>query len=265
MSARTGRTAKSQTKSKLRITERDLWTLEALTKMRFTTTSQLATLFFKRSRWSANKRLRKLLDAGFVNVWVKSLSEENIYSIARKGLGAIEGRSKASPKRKIPYGLDENLEHLLAINDVRTSLAVNLPQANAEIVWWRSDWELRSHGRERIIPDGLFLIRWHGIREHAYALEVDNNTRSARNFLKKILAYVSSRSLNKTIYGIADPTILVAGCDPKWLDRYSASIKNLSPSGRIWFATIEDIKREAAMGSIWINGTEQKCSLRELN
>src|SRR5262249_5747231 len=152
-------------------TERDIWILEALAKMRFLTTSQLAKLYFNGSPWYPNKRLRRLLDAGLVKAWVRNLAEENIYSITRSGLAAGENRDETSALTKIPYRLDENLAHLLAINDVRTALAVALPESNAEILWWRSDWELRSHGRERIIPDGLFVIKWNGVKDQAYALE----------------------------------------------------------------------------------------------
>src|SRR5262249_24544960 len=143
---------------------------------------------------------------------------------------------------KIPYGLDGNLEHLLTINDVRTSLALGLSEANGEIVWWRSDWELRSHGRERIIPDGLFLIKWQGLKEQAYALEVDNNTKSSRNFLRKILAYASAQTRGGRIYQIADPVVLVVGSDHKWLERYRASARGLRIKPRIWFATAKDLK-----------------------
>jgi hypothetical protein len=175
-----------------------------------------------------------------------------------------ENNSTVSAKIKTPRGLDENLNHLLAITDVRASSASSLPEANAEIVWWRSDWELRAHGRERIIPDGLFLIKWHGIRDQAYALEVDNNTRSSRNFMKKILAYASLQFRFKGVYGVTDPIILVAGSDPRWLERYRTSIKQLRLTCRIWFATMEEIKRENATCAIWANGSERKRSLLEL-
>src|SRR5262245_48229818 len=167
---RTRRTMRGTPCQTLRLVERDLWILEGIAQMRFLRTSQLSKLYFDGVRWYANKRLRNLLDAGLVKVWVRNLAEENIYSITRCGLDVIEARDGLLPKTKIPYGLDENLDHLLAINEVRTSLALTLPEADAEIVWWRSDWDLRAHGRERIIPDSLFVIKWHGLKEQAYAL-----------------------------------------------------------------------------------------------
>jgi hypothetical protein len=251
--------------SKLRTIARDLWILEALAKMRFLTSSQLAALFFDGSRWSANKRLRKLLDAGLLNVWVRSLSEENIYSITKRGLNTVEDNN-ITPMHSIktPRGLDENLNHLLAINDVRASLASSLPEANAEIIWWRSDWELRAHGRERIIPDGLFLIKWNEQKEQVYALEVDNNTKSAKNFLKKILAYASFQARGLSIYGVSEPIVLVACAHPKWMERYHMSIKQLRLNHWIWFAAVKDIKYAGAACAIWVTGGARKYSLREL-
>ena len=69
----------------IRLQDRDAWLLGALGRMRFLTTSQLAQLGFGGSRWAANKRLRRLLDAGLVRVWVRDLAKENIYSLDRAG------------------------------------------------------------------------------------------------------------------------------------------------------------------------------------
>src|SRR5689334_4959614 len=116
-----------------------MWLLEGLGKMRFLTTTQLARLYFNGSRWSPNKRLRKLLDARYDKTCVRNLSEENIYSITRNGINAIENENMTLPfETKIPSSLDGNLEHLLTINEVRTSLTLTLPEANGEITWWRS-------------------------------------------------------------------------------------------------------------------------------
>src|SRR5215510_5769563 len=87
---RTPREAVMGCSSDVRVTERDTDIIEALAKTRFLTTSQLARLFFGSSRWSANKRLRKLLALSLVRVWVRSLSEDNIYSLAVPGLRFIK-------------------------------------------------------------------------------------------------------------------------------------------------------------------------------
>jgi hypothetical protein len=130
--------------------------------------------------------------------------------------------------------------------------------------WWHSDWDLRSHGRERIIPDGLFLIKWQELKEQVYALEVDNNTKSVRNFLKKILAYAAFQTRGIRIYGISEPIVLVACSHPKWLERYRVSIKQLRLTPRIRFAATQEIRDAGTSGAIWVNGDARKYSLREL-
>jgi len=102
------------------------------------------------------------------------------------------------------------------------------------------------------------------LNEQAYALEVDKNTRSTRNFLKKILAYDGIQTRGAKIYGIADAIILISAADPKWLERYRASVKQLRLDRQIWFASTEQIKREGATGAVWANGSEKKYSLRDL-
>src|SRR6266404_6314490 len=135
---RTSRTAYRTLQADLRMTERDLWILEALAKMRFVTTMQLARLFFAASRWAANKRMRKLLDAGLVKVWIRNLSQDNVYSLTRKGLTALDRDGAALDQEiRLPRELDGNLDHLIAINEVRIVLALGLG-AGAEILWWKS-------------------------------------------------------------------------------------------------------------------------------
>src|SRR5438093_13047143 len=112
--------------SALRLQDRDHWILESLRKMRFLTTAQLARLFFEGSKWAANKRLRKLLDAGLIRVWVRDLAQDNVYSLNRKGLGVLDDPDPEM-NHMVPRGLDGNIGHLLAINQVRISLALGLP------------------------------------------------------------------------------------------------------------------------------------------
>ncbi len=243
-----------------RLTERDLWILESVGKMRFLTTSQLAQLHFEGSRSAANKRLRKLLDAGLIRSWVRDLAQDNVYSLDRKGLGVLDDPDPGM-NHTVPRGLDGNLDHLLAINQVRISLALGLPGVG-EIAWWRSDWELRSSFRERIIPDALFAIRWES-GEQAFALEVDNCTRSTRTFLRKVLAYRARKSLGQPLYGLREFLILVVGRDEQWLERYRLSVAHARLGSRIWFTSLSDLTTTGTLGEIWRGADEhEKYSLR---
>jgi hypothetical protein len=230
-----------------RTTERDWWILETIGKLRFTTTGQLARLHFK-SRWAANKRLRKLLDAGLVRAWVRSLSEENIYSLDRGGLRLLKD-SNAGDGWTTPRGLDRNLDHLLAVNRVRVSLATALPEAGGEIIWWRSDWELRTGARDQLVPDALFQVRWEDGKAVTFSLELDNGSRSPKKFLSKMLAYTRLRQ-SQTLSGIGEAIILVVCRDAREHDRYRESVGAAGLGVRVWFATLEGVERGAAE-AIW--------------
>ena len=262
---RHSRSARRREAVSIRLQDRDRWLLEGLAKMRFLTTGQLARLYFKGSRWAANKRLRKLLDAGLVRVWVRGLAQENIYSLDRAGTKVLDGMSEDFGPLAIPRGLDGNLDHLLGINQIRVTLAVRLPEAGGEISWWRSDWELRSHGPEKVIPDALFAIRWPGEEEEVYALEVDNQSRCSGAFLKKILKYGSVRYQARGLYGVSDFVTLVVGRDPEWVERYRQSLGHTRLGSRIWFTELAEVEAKGALGPIWKPADrEESYSLRDL-
>src|SRR3989442_7959764 len=82
---RTRRTMRRLDQSLSRLTDRDLWILEALGRMRFLTTKQLARLAFGSSNLAANKRMRRLLNSGLVRAWVRDLARDNIYGLTEIG------------------------------------------------------------------------------------------------------------------------------------------------------------------------------------
>jgi hypothetical protein len=157
------------------------------------------------------------------------------------------------------------LEHLVALNDVRVALAVSLPDAGGEILWWRSDWELRGRFREPVVPDALFMVRWQAEGEQAFSLEVDNVTHSQRRFLAKLLGYASRGPRTRGFYGLTEPVVLVVLRDAGWLERYRLVAQGSSLRFRIWFATLSDVGRRGATGEIWRSADgERSHSLRDL-
>lgn len=212
------------------MTPRDLEILGAVGKLRFTTTMQLTRLYFG-SRSGANKRLRKLLDAGLLKVWLRQLAEENIYSLTRAGLKTLDASGI-----RVPRELDGNLEHLLMLNEVRIRFALGLEPLGGELAWWRSEWDLRTHGQERIIPDALLAVRWEET-EHIFALEVENATRYPQGILRKMLGYRATPEL----YGTGRYRILVVGRDPPMLERYRQGVLAAGLGKDTWFAKLQDL------------------------
>lgn len=248
----------------LRLTERDTWILDALTRMRFLTTTLLSLLFFAGSRDAANKRLRRLLDGGYVKAWVVSLARDNVYSLTRRGFAALGATAEHAPA-STPRSLDGNLDHLLAINTVRVALARTLAgAAEGELVWWRSDWELRTHRGQRTIPDALFAVAWPDGAERVFALEVEHHTRAPRSFQAKLLRYASASYRPGSLLGQTSPVVLVVGLSPTWLARYRAALAALPLPLAVGCATLGDIERAGA-GAVWRSPTiDTPLSLRTL-
>lgn len=165
---------------------------------------------------------------------------------------------------RCPRQLDGQIDHLLAINTVRIEIALGLPETGGELLWWRSDWELRAHSREQTIPDSLFDVRWPGIADVVFALEVEYGTRAPRSFLAKLLRY-SAAPYRCGIYGEADPIVLVVGHDPTQLARYRAAVAPLALPITFGCAELGQIERTGAGGPVWLpQQGDERLSLRNL-
>ena len=233
-----------------RFTERDEWILEALAKMRFLTTDQIAELGFQRSRSAANKRLRKLLDAGLVQVWVESLAAPNVYGLTRAGARLL-GDARDQTPIAVPRSLEGNLAHLLGINQVRISLAIGLEATSGTLGWWQSDWELRARFREAVIPDALFAVNWGDGVSSTFALEVDHATRSSRALVAKLLRYRSLLSRGRGLYGLEEVVTLVVGFDERWLRRHRRTLAHVGLGPRLWLTSMNELKAQGGLSTIW--------------
>ncbi len=233
------------------VTERDQYLLQSIGKLRFVTTGQVLRLRFASSRSAANKRLRRLFDAGLLRVWVRCLEEENLYALTLAGRAAlIDGATAGDNARAlhVPRGLDRDLDHTLAINDVRIALATTLPLLDAELLSWRSDWDLRGHGPAHLVPDARFGVRWSDGNETAFSLEVDRNTKSASALLRKLLVY---RAAAHSLDGASAVVVLVVVHSPAWLHRYRLRLGHAGLRLPVWFATLADVGAHGAVGAIW--------------
>lgn len=235
----------------LRVNERHLWILSALHRMRFLTTKQVSALFFNGSRAAANKALRRMLDSGLVRVWLRSLAEDNVYSLAQRGAEHVakhldvDGRTQSIA---VPRALDGKLDHLLQINRTRIAFALTLPAVGGELTEWRSDWDLC--GRGPLVPDALFTVRWNDGSEHTYSLEADHHSRNARRFLGKILRYGAVIHQDLGLYGFRDFVVLVVGDNARWIDQYRTGLRNVQPLP-IWFTTVDELEEYGAAAAIW--------------
>jgi len=249
------RTERRTVRTSYRVMERDTWLLEALCRLRFLTTTQLLRLRFGASRSAINKRLRRLFDEGLVRVWVRCLESDNVYSLT------VAGRAVLATDRgacSLPRGLDRDLDHTLAINDVRIALAATLPALGAELLSWLSDCDLRPHRSARLVPDARFTIRWSNGSETSFYLEVDRNTRSAAALQRKLIAYRAMTYRHIDSCGFGNDVILVVAHHPAWLARYRVHAAHSALSLPVWFATLADVVAHGATSDIWCKASDEQ-------
>ena len=192
-------------------------------------------------------------------MWVRSLNEENVYSLDRGGGAKLFGESPS-----IPRTLDGTLDHLLGINQVRIACALALPVLGGELVCWCSDWELRAELRTRVIPDALFEVRWSHSVFQRFALEVDRHSRSTRGFLKKLIGYAGgSRS---AAANASDSLILFIGHHPNWIDRYRQALIHSRLTPPVWFTTFALPEGRGLAEPVFASAmTNDRYSLRDLS
>jgi len=232
------------------LTERDVWLLDALARMRFLTTGQLLRLGFGQSRSAVTKRLRQLFDAGFLRVWLRSLESENLYTLTRAGRSAL-ARNGGPAAADVPRALDRDLDHTLAVNDVRVAVATTLPALGAELASWQSDWDLRPHRAPRYIPDGRFAVRWRDASQTIFNLEVDRNSKSPAAFLRKLLAYRAAAYRHTLLGADSATTVLAVIHGPSMLARYEGQVQCARLNLAVWFALLDDAVAHGATGAIW--------------
>ena len=226
----------------MRLTARDLWLLEAIAKMRFLRTADVARLGFGGSRWAAQKRLRKLFDRGLLRVWVPSLNDENVYGVTTAGIRAMADDRPDLLQTRVPRGLDRNLKHLLGINRARIAFVLGTPRLGGTLLWWRSDWQLRPTERA-VVPDAIFAVRWPEAAERLFALEFDHASRSQRGFLRKLLGYEALRGRTRSLIGNERLHVLVVG-SAVWIGRYRERMRSLPISKDVWFTTLDALESQ---------------------
>ncbi|MBI5836499.1 MAG: replication-relaxation family protein [Candidatus Eisenbacteria bacterium] len=170
----------------LRLTARDEELLLGLNRLRLARTRDLARLGFPGVRLdTAAARLRRLFDAGYLEVVAPDRTAENRYALGPAGRRYVADQGEEVGRR--PRG---GLEHHLAIVRTWASIATELP-AGVELRLARPDWELRADLGDlglTVVPD-LFVVLAAGSRELAVAIEVDLGTEPLCVLWAKVRAY----------------------------------------------------------------------------
>lgn len=179
---------------RVRLLPRDQAVLRALAKLRLCRSSDLHRLLFTGVRADTMaKRLRKLFDAGFLDVHAENLAAETVYSLGHRGIDWVtaDGMLSAALPRK-PW------EHHLAIVRIWTEMA---SLAHVSPGWqlkaFTPEWRLRAiacRSGGPLVPDGvadLVVPSPAGPRAVRFALEVDLGGEAVRVLRKKLRLYTA--------------------------------------------------------------------------
>lgn len=171
------------------ITKRDRELFQLLAAARWLSTRQVHRRFFpSRSVNAVNKRLRKLVDGGFLRM---SRPDRTAEAYVRLGSAS---RSLLDGAVTIPKRLPKHLEHFRRINDVRLWFLQQQDSHGLPLTRFAAEWEFRNVGQAwPVVPDGLALL---GVPEGrgSIAVEVDCATEPVALFRDKMRHYLDPDS-----------------------------------------------------------------------
>lgn len=200
-----------------RLKPRDVDVLFALAKMRLLKTSAISDLFFS-AKGTAQKRLRKLFDAGLVRAVVTDLASENRYALTALGHALVVeamGDEAVPALLPVPRVDGRRLTHLDLLNGLRIVLARAAPSEGLTLERFQPEWELRAEDpHAAIVPDAIFTIT-DGRRAVTLALEVDVGTEPPHVVLRKLDRYASARIQRRPVFGVQNLVPLIFVPSPR--------------------------------------------------
>jgi Replication-relaxation len=170
-----------------KLTSRDRNILWSCGVSQVLTTSQILRWHFgSTSLRNVQKRVQKLVAAGFLKVIETRVCTDNLVLLGREGQAELQ---KTGWKVELRQEAPKDLEHHLGVVDIRIALDRSLPALpGMRLRYCYAYWELgRFAWSYPVIPDLIFSLR------NAYAIqaavEFDRKTEMLNVFAKKLLQY----------------------------------------------------------------------------
>lgn len=188
-----------------RLTERDTDVVVSIYKYRYLTSSQVATLHFP-SQQTANRRLRSLVEQGYVAYFTVPNIEERIYRLSPEGAKLVADMlglavddllwSKGTSAPKDYYFM----RHFTAVSDFRIMLTKACEGSDVELLGFIPEYYGKQHASGRVTkyikdvvfdvrnvherishtPDAVFALSKSG-KPALFFLEMDRGTESLSN------------------------------------------------------------------------------------
>jgi hypothetical protein len=227
----TNRRRRNERRSGVRVVmgPRDEALLRGLARLRIARTSDLLALFFRHVRTdTAQARLRKLLDAGYVSVAVPNLNVENVYSLGLAGRAWADAHGIAWGRP--PTG---GQNHHLAVVQAWTRLAAALHgHTNFLLRSFTPDWERRQRlagASPAVVSDGEVEVRCLSNQTSSATqrliLEVDLGTERRGELERKLTAH----QLADAAHSVVGLAIVLVGAGAVRCRNVSTLVEQLWP------------------------------------
>lgn len=151
------------------------------------TTSQVQRWHFAgASANTVQKRIRKLVEAGYLSTVETRVCKENLVILGKEGERHLK---QAGWKQELKNEIPKDLEHHLGVVDIRIAVDQGLTNPfGMKIRYFYAYWELgRFQWSYAVIPDAIFSLRNDFTLQ--VAVEFDRNTETMDVFAKKLLLY----------------------------------------------------------------------------
>ncbi len=156
------------------LTNRDLELIRLLNQARWLTTQQVHQYYFRDTSVNAcQKRLRKLAEANVIANVRPSRTAQSLWRIGAKR--TVQLHAEGTVIRGIPKRIPGNLDHFLAINDLRLWFMRQYRGTEYSLKFFLAEWELKAGRKLQVIPDALLSIE-DSQRSSLIVLEVDLGT-----------------------------------------------------------------------------------------
>jgi hypothetical protein len=273
----------------LQLTLRDIGIITAVCDYRALTTAQIEEIFFTpTTRSQCSLRLKLLFQHGYLQRTEQQLAGKHplIHWLDKRGQEVVAAQRGVDPSEvdwtPKPQALrDLFLDHLLATNTVRLSIARAATKHGFILEEWRDDKTLkRDHAHDKVtivgaqggtqlvavVPDGYgVIVNPHPSPKHIYRffLETDRSTMTvssehdvARTWGKKIAAYNAyfSSDIYKRRYATeaGKGRVLTVTLGEKRLEHLKRVTEAQNGKLRYWFTSFERIKSEDILtDAVW--------------
>ena len=170
-----------------KLTSRDRRILSACAACQVLATSQIHRWHFGNvSLNMAQKRLRKLVEAGYLDTVETKVCTDNLLILAKEGQRQLQAEGMSAELKQDP---PKDLAHHMGVVDLRIAIERGLEgMPGLRLRYFYAYWELgRFAWPHPVIPDAIFSVR------NAYtaqaALEFDRKTETLGVFAQKLLQY----------------------------------------------------------------------------